>query len=190
MKTTKTLAALAAAWLATGVAWGANSLPATTVITGQVSGASSTLLGLGHDFADEPGTNTTVLSAAEQEFITGDAAIAIDFFADGRVQVWNNTGTDSLPGSYTLTFSFAGLSQPLSGFIPLDLSSVNGGTVSLLLVDAQSVSLTLNNVTFTNAEYPSFTAQLNVSAVPEPASVALLGAGLGLIALRRARRAA
>ena len=190
MKTCKTLVVLAAAWLGSAAAWAAGGLPATTVITGQVSGASSTLLGLDHLFADEPGTNTTALSAAEMEFITADAFVAVDFLADGRVQVWNNSGTDSLPGSYTFNFSFAGLSQPITGFTPLDLASVNGGTVSLQLLDAHSVSLTLNNVSFTNADFPSFTTQLTVSAVPEPTSLALLGAGLGIVALRRVRRPA
>lgn len=186
----KTLAVIAAACLASTAARAADALPAGTLITGQVSGASSTLLGLDHLFADEPGSHITALSAPELEFITADALVAVDFFADGRVQVWNNSGTDSLPGNYTFSFSFAGLSQPITGFAPLDLTSVNGGTVGLQVLDAHSVSLTLNNVSFTNADFPSFTTQLTVSAVPEPTSLALLGAGLGIIALRRARRAA
>lgn len=186
MKTSKTLAVIAAAWLSAS-AWGADSLPAGTLITAQVSGASSALLGLDHLFADEPGSNTTALAAADLEFITADANVAIDFFADGRVQVWNNSGATSLAGSYTLTFSFAGLSQPITGFAPLDLTGVNGGTVNLQLTGPNSVSLTLNNLSFT-AEFGSFTTQLAVSAVPEPASLVLLGAGLGVVALRRAKR--
>lgn len=184
MKTSKTLAVAAAAWLAATLAHAANSLPAGTVITAQVSGASTALFGLDHLFADEPGSNTTALAAADLEFITADANVAIDFFADGRVQVWNNSGATGLAGSYTLSFSFAGLSQPISGFAPLDLTGVNGGTVGLQLVGPNSVSLTLNNLSFTS-EFGSFTTQLAVSAVPEPASLALLGAGLGLVALRR-----
>jgi len=188
MKTFRTLAVAAAAWLAVTAAQAANSLPAATVITGTASGASSTLLGLGHGFDDVPGSNTTALAASELEFLTGDYAVGIDFFSDGHIQVWNNTGSASLPGSYTLSFSLAGLSQPVTGFIPLDMSGVGSGSVSLQLVDTHTVSLTLNNVGFTG-EFGSFTTQLNVSAVPEPASLALLGAGLGVVALRRMRRA-
>ena len=183
MKAFKTLAVAAAAWLGSAAASGA-ILPAGTLITGQISGANSTLLGLDHQFADEPGSNTTALAAADLEFLTADALVAIDFFADGRVQVWNNSGATGLAGSYTLTFSLAGLGQPITGFTPLDLTGVNGGTVSVQLLDPHSVSLTLNDLSFTT-EFGSFTTQLAVSAVPEPTSLALLGAGLGLLALRR-----
>ena len=52
MKTCKTLAALAAACLAVSV-HAADTLPAGILITGQVSGAASQLLGLDHLF-DNP----------------------------------------------------------------------------------------------------------------------------------------
>ena len=185
MKTSKLLAAAAAACLAMA-AQAADTLPAGSLITGQVSGASTLLLGLDHLFAIEPGTDTTALSAAELEFITADGAVALDFFTDGSVQVWNNTGGTSLPGSYS--FSFAGLPQPLTAFAPLDLTQLSGGNFSLQLTGPNTLTLTLDNLNF-SSEYGSLTAQV-ASAVPEPASLVLLGAGLAVVALRRARRAA
>lgn len=184
MKTSKTLAVIAAAWLTTTAAWAADKLPAGTLITGTVSGASATLLGLDHLFADVPGSNTTALAAADLEFITGDAQVAVDFFSDGRVQVWNNSDTAQLLGSYTLTFDFAGAGPAITGWTPPGLSGV-----TLQVLGERSVSISFSNLDF-GGDFGSFTAQLNVSAVPEPASVLMLGAGLGLVALRRARRAA
>lgn len=187
MKTCKTLAVLAAACLAASV-HAAPSPLAGTVITGLISGPSSQLLGLDHNFADEPGTNTTALSALELEFISANGALGVDFFADGRVQVYNNTGEALLAGSYTLTFSLAGLSQPLTALVLADDRELTGGSYSLQLLGPDSFSLRLDNLSF-SGEFGSFTAQV-ASTVPEPASLALVGAGLGLLAGRRVRRPA
>ena len=179
MKTSKTLAVIAAAWLASTSAWAADKLPAGTLITAQVSGASSTMLGLDHLFIDEAGSNVTALAAADLEFLTADANVAVDFFTDGRVQVWNNSGTAVLPGSYTLSFDFASSSPAIASFAPLGLAGV-----SLQVLGERSVSISFNNLDFGDG-FGSFTAQLNVSAVPEPTSLALLALGLSLVALRR-----
>ncbi|MBW8847741.1 MAG: PEP-CTERM sorting domain-containing protein [Burkholderiales bacterium] len=178
MKIHKTLAVLAAAWLAAAAQ--ADVLPAGTLITGQVSGAATTLLGLDHGFNDEPGSNVTALAAGDLEFLTGDFNVAVDFFTDGRVQVWNNSGTALLPGSYALAFDFAGGSS-ITGFAPMGLSGVG-----LQVLGEHRIAISFNNLDF-GSDFGSFTAQLKVAAVPEPGSAALAAAGLGLLALRRAR---
>ncbi|MDR7335899.1 PEP-CTERM sorting domain-containing protein [Roseateles asaccharophilus] len=183
-------AALVAALAAGGAAHAADKLPAGTVITGQVSGVTATLLGLDHDFADEAGSHVTTLAAADLEFLSGDAAVGIDFFTNGEVQVWNNSGALSLPGQYQFTFSFAGLASPLASFQPLDVTGMTGGTLSLQVLSDNSIRLTLTDAQFAT-EFGQVSAQLNVSAVPESGTLLMMAAGLGLVAgLRRARRRA
>ena len=185
MKFQASIPLLGAALIA-GSAHAADTLPAGTLITGSLSGASSTLLGLDHGYAAEPGSNVTALAASDIEYLSGDFALAFDFFTDGTLQVWNNSDSRSL-ANYSVSFSFAGAS--LGGITLGDISGLNGGTVSVQLLDAHTVSLTFGNLSFAD-DFGSFTTQISAAVVPEPTSYALLVAGLGLLALRRARRSA
>ena len=180
----KTLA-IAAALSAAALSAHADILPAGTLITGAVSGASTTLLGLDHSFADEAGSNITALSSTDLEYLSGDYAIGIDLMTDGSVLLYGNTDSGALPGNYTLTFSFASLPTALTGFTLVDTSHITGGSVSATLLSANSIQFTLNNVTL-DAPFSTITAQA-VSAVPEPATWTLMMTGLGLVALRRTR---
>lgn len=165
----------------------ADTLPAGILITGSVNGGVATrLLGLDHSFADEIGSNITALAPTDLEFMTDEYSVAVDLFTDGTLQFWNNSGAASLPGSYTFTFSFAG-AAPLTGITLSDTTSITGGTIAATLVNASTVAVTFSNLTF-SSEFTTFSATA-VSAVPEPASYALLAAGLGLLAVRRARSA-
>ena len=91
MKTFKTLAVIAAAWLGSTAALAA-TVPVGTLIDGQVSGASSTLLGADAGYA--PSTATTLSDGfGDIEFMTDDGAVGVDFFSNGLLQIWNNSGT-------------------------------------------------------------------------------------------------
>lgn len=172
----------AAVLCATALSATADTLPNGTLITGTLSGASTSLLGLDHGFADEAGSNITALSGTELEFLSGDYALGIDFTTDGSLLIYGNTDNGALPGSYTLTFSFAGLASALSSFLLTDTSHVSSGSVSAQLLSGSTVQITLSNVVL-DAPFTTIGAQA-VSAVPEPAAWAFMAAGLGLLALR------
>jgi len=160
----------------------AQALPNGTLITGTLTGQASGLLGADQGFAAVSGSNITHL-AGELEFLSSDYALGIDFFGDGQVVFYNNTDALTLAGSYTLIFDFSGLDRPLTGFTLG--SGLAGGSVTASLLNEHSVSITLSDVAVAEV-YGSFNGQLSVSAVPEPGSVLLLMAGLGIVcALRR-----
>lgn len=177
---------LVAACLAVAPLWpiaaAAQALPIGTLITGSLNGQADGLLGLDQGFAAVSGSNITHL-ANELEYLSSDYALGIDFLSDGQVVFYNNTDALNLPGSYTLTFDFSGLPQPLTGFTLG--SGLAGGSVTASLLNAHSISITLSNVAVDEV-YGSFSGQLQVSAVPEPGPALLLMAGLGVVcALRR-----
>jgi len=185
MKTLLCAAALCAAALSANAA---DTLPAGTLITGTLSGASTSLLGLDHEFAAEPGSNITALSGTELEYISADFALAIDLISDGGLLIYGNTDNGALPGNYVLSFSFAALPSALISFALVDTSHVLSGSVSAQLLSGNSIQITLNNVVL-DSPFSTIGAQA-VSAVPEPASWALIAAGLGIFALRSQRRGA
>ena len=182
LKTFICAAACAAAFSANA----ADTLPAGTLITGTLSGASTSLLGLDHEFAAEPGSNVTGLSATELEYISADFALAIDLMSDGGLLIYGNTDNGALPCNYVLSFSFAALPAPLSSFAMVDTSHVLSGSVSAQLLSGNSIQITLNNVVL-DSPFSTISAQA-VSTVPEPAHWALIAAGLGIFALRGQRR--
>ncbi len=152
-------------------------------VTATANGDASALLGADSGYAAVAGGNTTAVSDTDLEFLSADFAIGLDFFSDGRLDVYDNTGTGLLAGTTVLQFSFAGLTTPLTAFALGDLSQVVGGSISAAWLDGQTLQLTLNDVQFSSSNFASFNAQ--VSNVPEPTPLALLAAGLGLLAWRR-----
>ncbi len=163
----------------------ASSLPEGSVITGLANGSAAGLLGLDQGFAAVAGSNVTALAAADLEYLTADYAIGIDFFTDGRVQVYANTDDGTLPGVTVLEFSFAGLNEAFSGLAMADNSAITGGNVALQVLGPQSLRLTITDLTM-QAPYASFTAQ--VSTVPEPAAAWLAAAGLAGVFIGARRR--
>lgn len=184
--------------LACAAAGGAFAAPvslAGATVTGQVSGAATALLGADGGYQAGSGSNTTAVGG-DVEFITDDGdpallldpSLQIDFGADGSVLFYDNRGLGGPGGDYSFSFVFADLSEAL-GEVTLDLSGLNGGSVSASITAPDTVSFTVRGASFAEA-YGTFSAQLGTApaAMPLPGTLAL--AGLGLLGLAVTRRPA
>jgi hypothetical protein len=159
-------------------------------VTATYNGAASGMLGLDHDFASGPGSNTATVHPPGDgvEFFTDDFLFGIDFDASGLVTVIANDA--ARPGNYRMRFDFgATLAGPITAFT-LAGSSGTSGAPGLSIVDGHTVALDFNAVDW--SEFGSLSAQLGTSAaaaVPEPGGMALMLAGVaGLALARRARK--
>jgi hypothetical protein len=152
---------------------------------------------LGNDSAymSGPGSNVSGLDPNDSyvEFLTGDALFGFDFTRSGLLSVYANM-VPPLDGSYVLTFDFGtSLAAPITSFTLVDASAV-GGLPRLSVLSSHSIGLDLSGLDW-NADFVPVSAQIGTAdaaaGVPEPASAALLLAGVaGLAMSRRRKRAA
>jgi hypothetical protein len=190
MKTITLLETLVLAALAAGPAHAAPISLEGASITATYNGSAG-VLGLDHDFAAEPGSNTTRLDPSDSgvEFMTGDYLFAFDFTKAGLLNIWIN-GTPAANGDYSFSFDFGNtLGAPITSFTLVDGTAVDG-MPGLSVVNGHNIGLDLSRLTW-SGDYASISAQIGTSDtdLPEPASTALLLAGAATLALARKRGA-
>jgi hypothetical protein len=190
MKTITLLETLVLAALAAGPAHAAPISLEGASITATYNGSAG-VLGLDHDFAAEPGSNTTRLDPSDSgvEFMTGDYLFAFDFTKAGLLNIWIN-GTPAANGDYSFSFDFGNtLGAPITSFTLVDGTAVDG-MPGLSVVNGHNIGLDLSRLAW-NGDYASISAQIGTSDtdLPEPASAALLLAGAATLALARKRGA-
>jgi hypothetical protein len=186
MKTITLLETLVLAALAAGPAHAAPISLEGASITATYNGSAG-VLGLDHDFAAEPGSNTTRLDPSDSgvEFMTGDYLFAFDFTKAGMLNIWIN-GTPAANGDYSFSFDFGNtLAAPITSFTLVDGTAVDG-MPGLSVVNGHNIGLDLSRLTW-SGDYASISAQIGTSDtdLPEPASTALLLAGAATLALAR-----
>jgi hypothetical protein len=188
MKTIRLLETLVLAALAAGPAHAAPISLEGASITASYNG-SADVLGLDHDFAAEPGSNTSRLDPSDSgvEFLTGDYLFAFDFTKAGLLNIFIN-GTPAASGDYSFTFDFGNtLAAPITSFTLVDGTAVDRAP-GLTVIGSHSIGLDLSRLAW-NGDFASISAQIGTSDtdLPEPGSAALLLAGAATLAMARKR---
>lgn len=194
MKTKKTLETLvlAAALFAGGQAGAAPISLQGSTVTGTYNGSADGMLGADQLHQPGSGSNTTAVSAADQEFISADAGFIFDFTTDGQLIVWRNDPLLPVPGDYRFVFDFgASLAQRIGGLTLLDTGSIVGQP-GLAVLGNSSFALDLSNLAWDDG-WVNFSLQIDAAAaaaVPEPGALGLLLAGAAGFAVSRRKAAA